>query len=119
LRIGIFVDECFWLGCPAHGNRPRYNGGWWREKIERNRRRDRDTALRLAEAGWIVIRAWKHEDPQAVAAAARCFHRDASSPSVSTATPPEDIRPAESFVHRIPQAPAARQASSWSTRWSR
>jgi DNA mismatch endonuclease (patch repair protein) len=68
LRIAVFVDGCFWHGCPCHGNRPRHNGDWWREKIERNRRRDQDTDRRLAETGWTVVRAWEHDDPAAVAA---------------------------------------------------
>lgn len=38
LRIAVFVDGCFWHGCPGHGNRPRHTGDWWRAKIERNRR---------------------------------------------------------------------------------
>jgi len=40
LRIAVFVDGRFWHGCSCHGNRPRHNDDWWREKIERNRRRD-------------------------------------------------------------------------------
>jgi DNA mismatch endonuclease (patch repair protein) len=78
LRIVVFVDGCFWHGCPLHGNRPRYNGDWWRQKIERNQRRDRDTDQRLGAAGWTVVRAWEHDDPVTVAATVAAQARRAS-----------------------------------------
>jgi DNA mismatch endonuclease (patch repair protein) len=61
LRVAVYVDGCFWHGCPLHGTWPKANADWWREKIERNRERDRDTNERLTEAGWTVIRIWEHE----------------------------------------------------------
>ena len=67
-RVAVFVDGCFWHGCPDHGTWPTANEGYWRPKIEANRRRDADTAMRLAEAGWEVLRFWEHEDPAAAAA---------------------------------------------------
>lgn len=66
-RVAVYVDGCFWHGCPEHGTRPSANAEWWRDKIARNRARDADTDLRLAEAGWLVVRAWEHEDAGAVA----------------------------------------------------
>ena len=61
-RVAVFVDGCFWHGCDAHGRRAhRANSWYWPEKIERNRRRDRDTDARLEEKGWRVIRVWEHE----------------------------------------------------------
>lgn len=66
-RVAVFVDGCFWHGCPEHGTWPRANANWWRAKIETNRRRDRDTDLKLESAGWTVLRFWEHTDP-AVAA---------------------------------------------------
>ena len=62
-QVAVFVDGCFWHGCPVHGTRPRANADWWRWKIERNQTRDRDTDGLLSEAGWEVIRVWEHEDP--------------------------------------------------------
>jgi DNA mismatch endonuclease, patch repair protein len=62
-RVVVFVDGCFWHGCPEHGTWPKENADWWREKIEANQRRDRDTDARLTGAGWTVIRVWEHEDP--------------------------------------------------------
>jgi DNA mismatch endonuclease, patch repair protein len=78
LRIAVFVDGCFWHGCPLHGNRPRHNGDWWRQKIERNQRRDRDTDQRLGAAGWTVVWAWEHDDPVTVAATVAAQARRAS-----------------------------------------
>jgi DNA mismatch endonuclease (patch repair protein) len=67
LRIAVFWDGCFWHGCPEHGSWPKQNAAWWREKIERNQRRDRETDRRLTDAGWLVLRFWEHEDPEAAA----------------------------------------------------
>ena len=66
-RVAVFVDGCFWHGCPEHGTWPKSNADFWRDKIETNRRRDRDTDERLAAAGWKVIRVWEHEDPDEAA----------------------------------------------------
>lgn len=60
-RVAVFVDGCFWHGCPEHRTRPKNNADWWAEKIARNIQRDRDTDQRLAEAGWHVVRVWEHE----------------------------------------------------------
>ncbi|WP_330458045.1 very short patch repair endonuclease [Streptomyces sp. NBC_00820] len=67
-KVAVFVDGCFWHGCPEHATWPKSNAEFWRTKIEGNRRRDRDTDERLASAGWLSVRVWEHEDP-AVAAA--------------------------------------------------
>jgi DNA mismatch endonuclease, patch repair protein len=66
-RVAVFVDGCFWHGCPEHGTWPSKNNKFWREKIETNRSRDRDTDQLLSEAGWVVIRVWEHEDASAAA----------------------------------------------------
>ena len=62
-RVAVFVDGCFWHCCPTHGTWPKSNARWWRDKLEANVRRDRDTDRRLSDAGWEVIRIWEHEDP--------------------------------------------------------
>lgn len=68
-RVVVYVDGCFWHGCPVHGTWPRANAAWWREKIEANRKRDADTDEELRRHGWTVVRLWEHEDPEVGAAA--------------------------------------------------
>jgi len=67
-RIAIFLDGCYWHGCPEHYKTPGTNGGYWSAKIASNVRRDLDTNTRLEQAGWLVLRFWEHEDPGAVCA---------------------------------------------------
>lgn len=62
LRLAVFLDGCFWHGCPDHHTVAKTNAGFWAEKVEANRRRDRDTDGRLRAAGWTVVRVWEHED---------------------------------------------------------
>lgn len=66
-RVVVFVNGCFWHGCPEHASWPAKNEEFWREKIETNRLRDADTDEMLAHAGWEVLRVWEHEDPAAAA----------------------------------------------------
>lgn len=56
VRLAVFVDGCFWHGCPDHGTQPRSNSAWWQQKPTANAARDRDTDRLLAEAGWTVLR---------------------------------------------------------------
>ena len=60
-RVAVFIDGCFWHGCPEHATWPKHNAEFWREKIEANRQRDRDTDRRLIEEGWRVVRVWEHQ----------------------------------------------------------
>ncbi|MET8993913.1 very short patch repair endonuclease [Amycolatopsis sp. NPDC004169] len=66
-RVAVFVDGCFWHGCPEHATWPKNNAEFWREKIETNRRRDADTDARLEEAGWLAVRIWEHETVEVAA----------------------------------------------------
>ncbi|GAA2810025.1 very short patch repair endonuclease [Crossiella cryophila] len=66
-RVAVFVDGCFWHGCPEHATWPKRNAEFWRTKIEGNRSRDLDTDTRLAEAGWLAVRVWEHESAEAAA----------------------------------------------------
>ena len=61
-KVAVFIDGCFWHGCPMHGTTPRTNTAFWVEKIARNRARDDDTTNRLEADGWIVLRFWEHDD---------------------------------------------------------
>ncbi|WP_147178331.1 MULTISPECIES: DNA mismatch endonuclease Vsr [Alphaproteobacteria] len=67
IQVAVFVDGCFWHGCPIHGSWPKNNADFWRAKIEANRARDADTDQRLASIGWTVLRVWEHENPQEAA----------------------------------------------------
>jgi DNA mismatch endonuclease (patch repair protein) len=62
-KLAIFVDGCFWHGCPIHGTQAKANAEFWQLKIEQNQERDANTNDRLEDAGWKVIRVWEHEDP--------------------------------------------------------
>lgn len=67
-RVAVFIDGCFWHGCPEHGRASfNVNSDYWSPKITSNRARDEDTNQRLAAAGWTVLRFWEHEDPLDVA----------------------------------------------------
>ena len=63
-KLAIFVDGCFWHGCPEHGTSPKSNADFWRDKIETNKKRELDTNQRLTEAGWRVLRVWEHEEAE-------------------------------------------------------
>lgn len=60
-RLVVFVDGCFWHGCPVHATHPKANETFWREKLEDNRRRDQRVNAKLQELGWDVLRFWEHE----------------------------------------------------------
>lgn len=62
-RVAVFVDGCFWHGCPDHKGMPQRNAEWWQAKITRNSERDAETDALLHAAGWYSVRVWEHEDP--------------------------------------------------------
>jgi DNA mismatch endonuclease (patch repair protein) len=62
-KVAVFLDGCFWHGCPEHHTVATANATFWADKVEGNRARDRDTDSRLADAGWVSVRVWEHEDP--------------------------------------------------------
>jgi DNA mismatch endonuclease (patch repair protein) len=66
-RVALFVDGCFWHRCPEHGTAPTANASYWTPKLDRNVVRDRTTDAKLTAMGWIVVRAWEHDDPIDVA----------------------------------------------------
>ncbi|HEU5063660.1 MAG TPA: very short patch repair endonuclease [Solirubrobacterales bacterium] len=66
-RLAVFIDGCFWHCCPQHGTSPKANPRYWRPKLARNVERDRLVDAALSAAGWSVLRAWEHEDPEEVA----------------------------------------------------
>lgn len=60
-QVCVFIDGCFWHGCPKHFENPKVNAAWWRAKIAANRERDRRQAKLLQRYGWSVLRYWEHE----------------------------------------------------------
>lgn len=70
IKLAVFIDGCFWHGCPEHFGLPKSNVDFWSNKIEGNRIRDVDTNVRLRDAGWAVLRFWEHDAPEDVA---RCI----------------------------------------------
>lgn len=65
-KVAVFIDGCYWHACPMHGHVPKSNEKWWREKFDKNRLRDQRANALLREAGWLVLRYWEHEPPEAV-----------------------------------------------------
>ena len=61
MRLAVFVDGCFWHGCPKHGTQPKGNAAFWRKKIANNQTRDRLVTKTLRQTGWRVLRIWEHE----------------------------------------------------------
>jgi DNA mismatch endonuclease (patch repair protein) len=62
-RVAVFVDGCWWHGCPEHFRPPVRNRAWWLEKVEGNRARDAETDALLEDLGWRVARIWEHDPP--------------------------------------------------------
>ncbi len=60
-RVAVFIDGCFWHGCPVHYVRPRSREAFWAAKLRTNVDRDRAQTLKLEDAGWRVVRVWEHE----------------------------------------------------------
>ncbi len=58
-RVAVFVDGCFWHGCPRHATKPANNRAFWKSKLARNAARDREVTRTLRKAGWRVLRVWE------------------------------------------------------------
>ena len=61
IRLAVFVDGCFWHGCPKHESHPSSNRDFWRKKLGRNKGRDHLVNRTLRAKGWRVLRVWQHE----------------------------------------------------------
>lgn len=66
-KVAVFLDGCFWHGCPEHHTKSATNADYWAEKVRRNRERDAETDSLFAAAGWLVMRVWEHEAPDLAA----------------------------------------------------
>ncbi len=83
-KVAVFVDGCFWHVCPQHATAPKANADWWRQKLERNRERDRDTDQVLLDQGWFPVRVWEHEDMAEAAVGIAEIVRDRRAPHPGT-----------------------------------
>lgn len=88
-RLAVFIDGCYWHGCPAHGqSSTKANSSYWETKFETNRQRDVETTEILSNRGWRVMRFWEHEDPCEVADLIASALKDiGSSDTVSPTSP--------------------------------
>lgn len=116
LRVAVFVDGCFWHGCPRHFKVPEKNPVFWSAKIGRNKARDERQEVKLIAAGWVVVRLWEHEiRSSATRSAARvaevCAGRVVVTPAdqPASARSPRKARPVAMSGKRTPRtAPTSR-----------
>lgn len=66
-KIAVFIDGCFWHGCPIHGTLPKNNREWWEKKLQGNKDRDHRKDLELQEVGWLPLHYWEHDDLEEIA----------------------------------------------------
>jgi DNA mismatch endonuclease (patch repair protein) len=85
-KVAVFIDGCFWHGCPDHHRPARRNADFWATKIEGNVARDADTDGRLQAAGWTVVRIWEHEPPAEAAGKISAAVRGIVGSSAESAT---------------------------------
>src|SRR5262249_7565758 len=86
-KLAVFVDGCFWHGCPVHYSRPSTQADYWAEKLRRNVERDRRQTLALEALGWTVLRTWEHEVHDDALAVATRISEVASGVVQPAATP--------------------------------
>lgn len=65
-RVAVFVDGCFWHGCPEHATKPKERADFWEAKLKRNIERDAEVNAELKDRGWTVLRFWEHEIDQSL-----------------------------------------------------
>jgi DNA (cytosine-5)-methyltransferase 1 len=90
-RVAVFVDGCFWHGCPEHARPTKSNTKWWAEKIEKNKVRDIETTRLLEDKGWTVVRIWEHEDSAVAAERVAVAVHEAGGPGADA---PVDVKAA-------------------------
>lgn len=92
-KVVVFIDGCFWHGCPQHYVAPKSHPEYWGPKIEANAARDAQTTRQLEDLGWTVLRFWEHEDPQDVADRIEAVIAQRTAPRQRTATPQPEAEP--------------------------
>lgn len=81
-RVAVFVDGCFWHGCPDHQRVPSRNRAYWVPKLQGNMDRDRRVDAALIAAGWAVVRVWEHIDAERAAAEVELCLQEGGAPHV-------------------------------------
>lgn len=129
-RVAVFIDGCFWHGCPVHYVRPRSREGFWSLKLRTNVDRDRAQTLLLEGEGWRVVRAWEHEvyeDLPAVVARVSAALDDSNwtgepSERVARVEPIDDVRNTERRFLEALRDPTQRRVlhgRRFTTKWRR
>lgn len=90
-KVAVFVDGCFWHRCPDHYSAPKANGDFWDAKIRKNAERDAHTTSLLADAGWLVMRFWEHDDLGRAASFVRVAVRDRAASNRQALCRPGDL----------------------------
>lgn len=90
-RLAVFVDGCFWHGCPEHGSLPKTNADWWRAKLETTRGRDRRNDEALQAAGWTVLRIWEHQPTEESVTAVRRLLKELGRPPAQETLPKRSL----------------------------
>ena len=127
--VAVFVDGCFWHGCPEHYTRPATRPDFWAKRLADAVRRDRAQTLALEAAGWRVVRAWEHEideDLLAVVERVRAVAEDGAASALAwrvARVDPLDTLPGWERQHLTElrgQAPdRARERARQTTKWRR
>lgn len=89
-RVAVFVDGCFWHGCPEHQQRPKANASFWDEKFRRTAERDVADTDSLERSGWIVVRVWEHESTCDAVAAVELALRGEAEPGAGRGSEVQD-----------------------------
>lgn len=90
-RVAVFIDGCFWHGCPDHATRPVTNAEWWNAKLDANLSRDQRNRALLRANGWHVVRIWEHEPLEtAVSTVLRALQSDRPAPDAPRILAPRD-----------------------------
>lgn len=84
-RVAVFVDGCFWHGCPRHGTIPQFRAGFWKKKLTRNVERDKQINRLLRAEGWRVLRIWEHSLRKSPA---KCIRRLERAIAATSSHPP-------------------------------
>jgi DNA mismatch endonuclease (patch repair protein) len=93
-RLAVFVDGCFWHGCPVHGRKPGSNRSYWLPKLARNRARDLAVTRELRRRGWRVLRIWEHALRHSARVASRRRRALLPTASLSVLEPRRTLRSA-------------------------